>query len=435
MNLTIHRGSQEVGGSCVELAINESRIVIDIGMPLVDQLGKRFDFSEYKNLSGPELVSKKILPELPGFYRWDDSRENIDGLLVSHAHLDHFGFLKFVRENVPCYLGMSSQRLIEISTLYRPEQYSTTYFHHFENTRPFKCGGFSVTPFLMDHSAFDSYAFAIEGGGKRIIYSGDFRKHGRKPRAFERFLNHAPRKADALLLEGTVFGRQDAETESEVDIEHAVTNLVKSSDVIVLLYSSSTNIDRIVSFYKASLRTKRLFVIDVYTAYVLSSLKDFANIPYPSKKWPNVRVMYPYYVSRKLVQSGNKAILYRFQNFKITREDISRNPTKIMMMIRSSMLPDLEKIENLDGAVFIYSLWGGYLKEKPMKKVMEFIERRKMSFHQIHTGGHADIPTLQQAVSTLQPKVIVPIHTFYPYLYKSLNCNVLNLKDGEVLRL
>jgi ribonuclease J len=34
MNLIIHRGTNEIGGSCIEIATNKSRVLIDIGLPL-----------------------------------------------------------------------------------------------------------------------------------------------------------------------------------------------------------------------------------------------------------------------------------------------------------------------------------------------------------------------------------------------------------------
>lgn len=68
MKIKIHRGAHEIGGSCVEVQSKKSRIVIDIGMPLVKEGGGRFNFKDYEKLSGPELIKKKILPDIPGFY-------------------------------------------------------------------------------------------------------------------------------------------------------------------------------------------------------------------------------------------------------------------------------------------------------------------------------------------------------------------------------
>lgn len=58
MKIIIHRGTHEIGGSCVEIQSKKSRILIDIGMPLVKKDGDRFDFREYENMPGPELERK-----------------------------------------------------------------------------------------------------------------------------------------------------------------------------------------------------------------------------------------------------------------------------------------------------------------------------------------------------------------------------------------
>jgi ribonuclease J len=68
--------------------------------------------------------------------------------------------------------------------------------------QPLELGPFKVTPFPVDHSAFDAYAVLVEAGGQRLFYSGDLRAHGRKAGVFERLLAEPP-TVDSLLLEGT----------------------------------------------------------------------------------------------------------------------------------------------------------------------------------------------------------------------------------------
>jgi len=47
MKIIIHRGTYEIGGSCVEIQSKKSRILIDIGMPLVKKDGDRFNSNIY----------------------------------------------------------------------------------------------------------------------------------------------------------------------------------------------------------------------------------------------------------------------------------------------------------------------------------------------------------------------------------------------------
>ena len=62
MKIIIHRGTHEIGGSCVEIQSKKSRILIDIGIPLVKKDGERFNFNEHENTPGPELVKEEVLP-------------------------------------------------------------------------------------------------------------------------------------------------------------------------------------------------------------------------------------------------------------------------------------------------------------------------------------------------------------------------------------
>jgi len=62
MKLIIHRGTHEIGGSCVEIETDKTRILIDFGMPLVGEKKKGESFSQViKRKLGPPRASKKLL--------------------------------------------------------------------------------------------------------------------------------------------------------------------------------------------------------------------------------------------------------------------------------------------------------------------------------------------------------------------------------------
>ncbi len=116
--------------------------------------------------------------------------------MISHAHLDHYGLLKYVNPKIPVYLSPGTETLIRISQIFKLYE-------------PFEIGPFKIIPYLMDHSAFDTAAFEISNNAKTVIYSGDFRGHGRKTVCLNGFIKKARKGADALLMEGTMFNRQD----------------------------------------------------------------------------------------------------------------------------------------------------------------------------------------------------------------------------------
>ena len=38
ITVTVHRGSNEIGGNCVEIATAKSRLILDVGMPLSEMM-------------------------------------------------------------------------------------------------------------------------------------------------------------------------------------------------------------------------------------------------------------------------------------------------------------------------------------------------------------------------------------------------------------
>ena len=59
MKIKVHRGLKEIGGSCIEVTQNNTRIVLDFGMPLVKPgttSQEQFNFKDYKDKDGPELA-------------------------------------------------------------------------------------------------------------------------------------------------------------------------------------------------------------------------------------------------------------------------------------------------------------------------------------------------------------------------------------------
>ena len=75
MKLTIHRGAKEIGGSCVELESGGSRILIDFGLPLVDENMERFDSRQIKGKSIEDLIESGVLPDIEGLYKGEQPVE------------------------------------------------------------------------------------------------------------------------------------------------------------------------------------------------------------------------------------------------------------------------------------------------------------------------------------------------------------------------
>lgn len=430
MNLIIHRGTKEIGGSCVELKTGKTRILIDFGMPLVDAQKERFDAKQLIGKSIENLKKIKVLPDIQGLYKGE--QKSIDAILVSHSHPDHYGLLNYVHPDIPIYLSEGAKQLVEISNIFTLSKVGSLTAKIIKNKRALKIGEFAITPYLVDHSAFDALAFLIEAEGKGVFYSGDFRGHGRKSALFKRIIASPPGAIDCLIMEGSIIGRDELIYQNEGEVQSRIENILKSAENICFLFVSSQNIDRLVSAYKACIRTEHIFVIDIYTAYILDKLRKISkNIP--QFNWRNIRVKFLKNQADKLAKEVSTKLLYHYNTRKIDIFEINRKKNKILMLARdNSIFPALVKsIKGTEGARIIYSMWEGYLTEE----FKEFCNKKGLQIDMVHTSGHAQLEDLKSFASALNPKKLIPIHTFERDRYTKLFRNVQVLEDGEALDL
>ena len=119
-------------------------------------------------------------------------------------------------------MGEASYRIVSAADNYKGiESVSPAGF--LRNMQPVNIGDITVTPFLCDHSAFDSYMLLCEANGERILYTGDFRSNGRK--SFDALLKRLPEKVDKLICEGTTLSRENYVTISEKELEEQAVKL------------------------------------------------------------------------------------------------------------------------------------------------------------------------------------------------------------------
>lgn len=220
MKITIYRGTKEIGGTLIELKSQKTRILIDAGYPLF--LNDKPIDSNVAKLPFEKLIDLGVLPMIKGLYYWDDA--GYDAVIISHAHIDHYGLIKYINPAIPVYLSEGTRTIIELSQKFKIADNFSLSTIAFKMYEPFFVGDFKVKPFLMDHSAFDAAAFEISVEGKTIIYTGDFRGHGRKEICLDRFVSGATKGADALMTEGTMFGRLEEKVMTESELEEMVVS-------------------------------------------------------------------------------------------------------------------------------------------------------------------------------------------------------------------
>jgi ribonuclease J len=326
-------------------------------------------------------------------------------------------------------MSEGAKTLIEVSDIFTPHKIGKINTKIIDKRKKLVISDFEITSYLVDHSAFDALAFMIKADGKKIFYSGDFRGHGRKSELYERMVSKPPKDIDCLLLEGSMIGRGEQLFKNEQAVQARIEKVLTATPNVKFLFASSQNIDRIVSAYKACLKTNHVFVIDIYTAYILDCLRKVSkNIP--QFNWRNIRVKFLKSHADSLAQNASVKLLYTYNARKIEIDEINALKDKVLMLARdNSIFPILvENIEGIEGAKIIYSMWDGYLTDK----FRDFIAQKKLNMEVIHTSGHATVADLKAFASAVGARSLVPIHTFFADRYSEMFKNVRVLSDGEM---
>ncbi|MCP3681381.1 MAG: MBL fold metallo-hydrolase [bacterium] len=410
MRITIHRGSQEIGGTCIEVSTNSTKLLLDIGKPLNN---------EYVDLSFVE-------------------RNMYDAIMISHSHQDHYGLIENLDNRIPIYIGKLSLDLINAARIFLSKQELPNTFQHFKHKAQFAIGDLKITPFLVDHSATDAYSLLIEAEGKRIFYSGDFRSHGRKSVLFDRVVENPPPNIDLMLMEGTMLNRSNSEFPDEESVERKIVDTINHKENISFIISSSQNIDRLVSAFRACKRTDKVFVIDIYTAWVLEQMKQVSD-SVPNMDWDEVKVYFDYGHYEKVKQNESKFGGFANQIYKnrVFKEDLQKTPQDYLVHSKMSKFRIIDLYKKFGRVNLIYSQWKGYLEpEHEMygtHEISAYQTDEMINFVYAHTSGHATLHDLKIFANAIKPKMLVPIHTEHSGNYKFEFENVHELRDGEVL--
>jgi len=428
LEIIVHRGTNEVGGSCIEVKSSKSRIILDVGMPLFDANRRPYDSFQLRRMTKAELLTKGIIPAVPGLFE-----EGVapDAILLSHAHLDHTGLLNYSQSTIPVYASSGTSKMMLAGGMYAMQvEIPRERFREIKPETPVTIGDFTITGFSVDHSIFGCLAFLIEAEGKSILYTGDLRLHGRKPGMNRRLIEVLKDKTiDVMLMEGTHYGLPDGNDVNEYELEDEIVDLVRASKGIVLASFSPQHVDRLVTFIRAAKKTGRTFVADVYTAFIMHLLRYEISLPQP-KSGGLVRVYVPNSLRKSAKRSGKAKQIDRFLDSEITMTEIKKNPDQFLMVFRASMLDDFGGTLPSETKC-LYSRWTGYLEQSDWKMMSQKLDEVSGTLSEVHTSGHILSKDITTFVNDIAPKTIIPVHTFEPHRFQEQFNNVQLLGDGE----
>ena len=149
MRIRIHRGTREIGGTCIELESAACRILLDLGLPLD--------------------ATDPVSAPLPGVDGLADGGSGLLAIVLSHGHRDHWGLVPRASRQIPLVMGRATESIMRAAADFIPDAVVLNAAQHLEHGKRMQLGPFAILPRLVDHSGFDAYATEIEADGKRLF--------------------------------------------------------------------------------------------------------------------------------------------------------------------------------------------------------------------------------------------------------------------------
>ncbi len=389
-SLTVHRGTREIGGSCIEIVSTAGqRLVLDVGRPLDAGRDATGLLPTTLDTSGSATV------------------------LISHSHPDHWGLLNEIPDSWDVRCGEKTAELIRLNAAMFGGGVDRPIDTWTNRSGAFEVGDFRITPILTDHSAVDAYMLLVEADGRRILYTGDFRTHGRKGGLVERTIANPPKQIDVLVMEGTNLGT-DKPTMAEAELEQAFVDLARKTPRHVFVYWSAQNADRTATLFRAARRTGRRLVVDLYGAEVMEVTGKGARLPVPGGDFPEVAVVITESRKKRYTALGRTNFLKRMlgSSFSTSRSKLSKG--KAIIMLRDSMVDEFEAggLSMTPDDAYVFSSWSGYLDNGKIGVAWDRAGQTGTKRVRLHTSGHASPADLTRFAKAVAPAAIVPVHGF-----------------------
>jgi ribonuclease J len=469
VSLQFYGGIKEIGGNKILLDDCGTKIFLDFGTSFSKKQKFFEEFLTPRTANGiGDFLAMNLLPDIPGIYREDllehigrkPEQPDVQGVVLSHAHADHANYVSFLHKDIPIYCGETCKYILEaveeqsqrdleneILDFKKRPLYKKDYknppierrFNTFRTSDKFFIDSLEVEPIHVDHSVPGAYGLIIHTSEGAVIYTGDLRMHGTHAKMTEDFINASKEvKPIAMITEGTRIDVSKT-NETEKNVYNESKKEISSNKHLSIVDFNFKDVDRFTTFYKIAKELDKKLVIGFKHACFLEKYHKDKKIKSPDSRDKNILLLKPKrltgtYIDEDYTDSYIKKRL-NYPNI-ITAEDITKKPLKYMVVLNFyyfNMLVDLKPIKG----TYIHSLSEPFNEEMEISsnRMKAWIEHFNMKFVQSHCSGHINGTDLKELIENVAPKVIFPIHTTHPGIFRSLRRQTKLVKEGKTYKL
>jgi ribonuclease J len=361
-----------------------------------------------------------------------EERRNLVGIVLTHAHEDHFGALLdlWPRLKVPVYATPFTAALIESKRLGEPwaPEIPVTVVPLGGRV---KIGPFDVEFVSVAHSIPESNALIIRTPLGNVVHTGDWKIDPTPILGLptdEAKLRAAGEEGVLAVIGDSTNAVREGRSPSETDVAKTLADLIRSARGRVAVTTFASNVARIRAVADAALAARREVVL------VGRAMERIAQVARETGYLEGVQDFRPMDVYGHLPPDKVVALCTGSQG----------EPRAALARIAEDEHPEVT-LGRGDRVIFSSRTIPG--NEKPVARVINGLVTQGIEVitdrtHLVHVSGHPRRAELEELLGWLRPRILIPVHGEALHLAEHAALGrrlkvpqVLLCRDGDVVRL
>ncbi len=389
-------------------------IIVDIGVTFADD-----------TVPGIDL----IYPD-PGFIV--DKKDDLLGIILTHAHEDHIGAIAHIWPKLKCKIYATPFTAVLITEKFKEKKIDITPYleivalNSILNLEPFKIEFITLT-----HSILEPNGLRIQTPAGIILHTGDW-KVDPNPLIGEdinakRLKEIGEEGVLAMICDSTnVFS--EGKSGSELDVRKSLINIMSRLKKKIIVTSFASNVARMETVFHCAKQTGRNISLVG---------RSMHRIFKAARKCGYLKDVIDPIDPREAKNISNEKIVYLCTGSQ-------GEPLGAMMRIARFSHPDVF-LERGDAVIFSSKIIPG--NEKKLYKlhnhlVKEGLEVISEENEFVHVSGHPNREDLKEMYSWVRPKCIIPVHGEHRHMIEHINFakemqipNSVLVENGDIVKL
>jgi len=390
-------GSGEIGMNMNLFAYgkpeNKKWIIVDIGVTFADD-----------TVPGVDL----IYPD-PGFIV--DKKDNLLGLVLTHAHEDHIGAIAHIWPKLLCNIYATPFTAVLIQEKFKEKKIDISKkLKIVELNGRVELGPFKIEFVTLTHSILEPNGLSIETPSGTVLHTGDW-KCDPNPligeTINEKKLKQIGEKGVLAMICDSTNVFNPGRSGSEMDVRKSLLKIMEKKNKRIIVTSFASNVARMESIFYCAEKTGRQISLvgrSMHRIYKAAKQCGYLNEliepidPREAKKISKGKIVY--------LCTGSQG-----------------EPKGAMMRISNYIHPDV-MIESGDSVIFSSKIIPG--NEKKLYKlhnqlVKNGIEVISEDNEFVHVSGHPNREDLKDMYNWVKPKSVIPVHGEHRHMIEHIN--------------